>query len=164
MMTYHDILNELKKKIYRPVYLFHGEEAYFIDQLTQYIQEHVLTESEKAFNQTLLYGKDTSAETVINAARRYPMMASYQVVILKEAQNQNDLNNLYYYVEKPQHSTILVSVTNTNSWTKEQGCTKPFKKMRLNSSHQRSESTKYLNGSVNILPAAISVYTMIRQC
>ena len=107
-MTYHQILNDLKKKIYQPVYLFHGEEAFFIDQLTQYIQEHVLTESEKAFNQTILYGKDTSAETVINAARRYPMMASYQVVVLKEAQNQNDLNNLYHYVEKPQKSTILV--------------------------------------------------------
>ncbi|MCF8335241.1 MAG: DNA polymerase III subunit delta, partial [Bacteroidales bacterium] len=107
-MEYNQILDELRNKIYRPVYLFHGEEPYFIDQLTQFIQDHVLSESEKSFNLTLLYGKDTDPETVINTARRYPMMASHQVVILKEAQTLKNINNLHYYVEKPQQSTILV--------------------------------------------------------
>jgi len=107
-MEYNQILDELKNKIYRPVYLFHGEEPYFIDKLTKYIQDYVLPESEKSFNQTILYGKDTDAATVINAAKRYPMMASHQVVILKEAQTLKDISNLYYYVEKPQKSTILV--------------------------------------------------------
>jgi DNA polymerase-3 subunit delta len=107
-MEYNEILKELKKKIYRPIYLFHGEESYFIDKLTRFIQDNVLSESEKSFNLTIFYGKDTDAGTVINTARRYPMMASHQVVILKEAQTMKDLNELLYYVEKPQKSTILV--------------------------------------------------------
>ncbi len=108
IMEYNQILKELKNKIYRPVYLFHGEETYFIDKLTQFIQDHVLSESEKSFNLTIFYGKDTDAGTVINTARRYPMMASHQVVLLKEAQTMKDLNELHYYIEKPQKSTILV--------------------------------------------------------
>ncbi|MFP4620363.1 MAG: DNA polymerase III subunit delta [Bacteroidales bacterium] len=107
-MNYDQILDELKNNVYRPVCLFHGEEPYFIDKLTQFIQDHALAESEKSFNQTILFGKDTDAGTVINTARRYPMMASHQVVILKEAQTMKDINNLIYYVEKPQKSTILV--------------------------------------------------------
>ncbi|MBS3769899.1 MAG: DNA polymerase III subunit delta [Bacteroidales bacterium] len=107
-MEYNQILDELKNKIYRPVYLFHGEEPYFIDKLTQFIQDNVLSESEKSFNQTILYGKDTDAGTVINTAKRYPMMSSHQVVILKEAQTMKEINDLYYYLEKPQKSTILV--------------------------------------------------------
>lgn len=107
-MEYNQILEEIKKKIYRPVYLFHGEEPYFIDRLTQFIQDNVLPESEKSFNLTVLYGKDTDAETVTNTAKRYPMMASNQVVILKEAQYMKDIGNLQYYVEKPQKSTLLV--------------------------------------------------------
>ncbi|MGM0530176.1 MAG: DNA polymerase III subunit delta [Bacteroidota bacterium] len=107
-MEYNQILDELKNKIYRPVYLFHGEEPYFIDKLTEFIQDNVLSESEKSFNQTILFGKDTDAGTVINTAKRYPMMASHQVVILKEAQTMKDINELYYYLEKPQKSTILV--------------------------------------------------------
>ena len=107
-MEYNEILKELKNKVYRPIYFLQGEEAHFIDRITEYIQKNVLSEAEKSFNQTILYGKDTTIEEVINSARRYPMMANNQVVIVKEAQHLNDLKPLTYYLESPQKSTILV--------------------------------------------------------
>jgi DNA polymerase-3 subunit delta len=107
-MQFEDILQDLKKKIYKPIYFLMGEEPYFIDVITDYIAENVLEEAEKSFNQTVLYGKDTDIATVINTAKRFPMMANYQVVILKEAQVLNDIDDLVYYAEVPLSSTILV--------------------------------------------------------
>lgn len=108
MTTYEQIINNLKNKIYYPIYFLSGEEPYFIDQISDFIQGEVLTEEEKAFNLLVLYGKDTDVGTVINSAKRYPMMSNYQVVILKEAQNLKDIDNLVNYFEKPLKSTILV--------------------------------------------------------
>jgi len=105
---YNDIINELKKKIYKPVYFLQGEEPYFIDKITSYIQENVLTEAEKSFNQTILYGKDTTVEEVINTAKRFPMMANLQVVIVKEAQELKNINDLQHYIANPQKTTLLV--------------------------------------------------------
>ena len=85
-----------------------GEEDYYIDRIADYILEHVLTETEKEFNQTVLYGSDTDIATVINAAKRYPMMSKYQVLVVKEAQNLKNLEELSYYLKKPMPSTILV--------------------------------------------------------
>lgn len=85
-----------------------GDEGYFIDQITNYIAKNVLTEEEKGFNQTILYGKDVEAEDVIMAARRYPMMAQHQVIIVKEAQNIAKIDDLAIYAENPLSSTILV--------------------------------------------------------
>jgi DNA polymerase-3 subunit delta len=107
-MEYNEIVKELKNKVYRPVYFLQGEESYFIDKITDYIQNNVLSEAEKSFNQTILYGKDTSIEEIINTARRYPMMANNQVVIVREAQLVSDLKPLVHYLENPQKSTILV--------------------------------------------------------
>ena len=107
-MDFDNILADLKNKIYKPLYLFYGEEAYFIDELTTYIQKNVLIESEQAFNQTIVYGKDISVVDVIELARRYPMMSNYQVVIVKEAQNIKNFKDFETYVEKPVKSTILV--------------------------------------------------------
>jgi DNA polymerase-3 subunit delta len=107
-MTFEKILSELKNKKYHPVYFLAGEESYFIDQISDYIAENVLTEAEKSFNQVVLYGKDLDAAAVINAAKRFPMMANHQVVIIKEAQNIKNIDDLIYYVEKPLSSTILV--------------------------------------------------------
>lgn len=106
--TFEQILSDLKKKQYAPVYFLTGEEAYFIDMISDYIQENVLDEAEKTFNQTVLYGKDTDALTVMNAAKRFPMMSSHQVVIVKEAQELKDFETLQHYVEKPLKSTLLV--------------------------------------------------------
>lgn len=106
--AYAEVINELKKKIYKPIYFLTGDEAYYIDKITDYIADNVLEESEKAFNQTILYGKDVDVPAVINAARRFPMMSNYQVIIVKEAQNIKKLEDLEIYLKAPQKSTILV--------------------------------------------------------
>ncbi len=107
-MTFEQIMTELRKKQYRPVYFLMGEEPYFIDVVADYIAENVLPEQEKAFNQVVMYGKDTSVYSVLDAAKRFPMMSQHQVVIVKEAQNLKDIDKLQFYVEKPLKSTILV--------------------------------------------------------
>lgn len=92
-----------------PIYFLMGEEPYYIDGISDYIENHVLTEDEKSFNQMVLYGRDTSIDEIIGHAKRYPMMAEYQVVIVKEAQElSRTIENLLPYVENPQPSTILV--------------------------------------------------------
>jgi len=108
MMSFEQIISDLKNKIYKPIYFLSGEEPYFADIITKYIQDNALVESEKAFNLTVIYGKDTEISTVINSAKRYPMMANYQVVIVKEAQNIKDIDDLIHYASNPLKSTILV--------------------------------------------------------
>ncbi len=116
-MTAPEILKDLKNRKYKPLYLLHGEEPYFIDQVSNYIEHQLLPEAEKGFNQTVIYGKDTDIMTVLNAAKRYPMMADYQVVLVKEAQDmkwgrEDDdkkvINPFLNYLENPLPSTILV--------------------------------------------------------
>ncbi|MGQ8335865.1 DNA polymerase III subunit delta [Sunxiuqinia sp. A32] len=107
-MNYEDILANLRKKIYHPIYFLMGEESYFIDQITDYISKNVLTDAEKGFNQHVLYGKDTDIDTIITHARRFPMMANHQVIIVKEAQNIKKIEELEPYINAPLTSTILV--------------------------------------------------------
>ncbi len=107
-MTYKQILTDLKKKQYKPVYFLHGEESYFIDKIAKYIEDNVLSESEKAFNFSVYYGKELDSKTLIDAASRYPMMAPYQVIIVREAQAMRSLAKLKPYIEKPVATTLLV--------------------------------------------------------
>jgi len=107
-VTYEEIISDLKKRIFKPVYFLAGEEPYYIDLITEYIQEKVLPEDEKAFNQIILYGEDTNIASIIDTARRFPMMSSHQVLIIKEAQALKKLEELIIYLEKPLLSTILV--------------------------------------------------------
>lgn len=107
-LTADQIITSLKKKEYHPVYFLHGNESYFIDQVVQYVETMILSESERSFNQAILYGKETDHKTVVDNARRFPMMSSHQVVILKEAQEMKTLKELQGYIEKPLESTILV--------------------------------------------------------
>jgi DNA polymerase-3 subunit delta len=107
-VTYEEIISDLKKRIFKPVYFLAGEEPYYIDLLTEHIQEKVLTEDQKAFNQIILYGEDTNIAAIIDTARRFPMMSSHQVLIIKEAQALKKLEELIIYLEKPLLSTILV--------------------------------------------------------
>lgn len=107
-MSYEQIIGDLKNKVYKPVYFLWGEEAYYIDLLSSFIAGNVLSEAEQSFNQTTLYGKDSEAAQVSDLARRFPMMASHQVVVLKEAQDMKSFGELIHYVEKPQPSTLLV--------------------------------------------------------
>ena len=107
-MTFDQIMSELKKRQFRPIYFLMGEEPYYIDVISDYIAENALAEQDKAFNQVVMYGKDTQVGRVFDAASRFPMMSQYQVVILKEAQNLKEIDKLQYYMEKPLKSTILV--------------------------------------------------------
>jgi len=103
------IVNDIKQGNIKPVYFLMGEEPYYIDKLTDYIENNILTEDEKGFNQMVLYGKDVSIEDVIGNAKRYPMMADRQVVIVKEAQElSRTIEKLESYAENPQPTTVLV--------------------------------------------------------
>lgn len=106
--TYEEIISDLKKRIFKPVYFLAGDEPYYIDLITDFIAEKVLSESEKAFNQVVIYGEETNVNSIIEQARRFPMMASHQVVIIKEAQAVKKIEELSLYLEKPLLSTILV--------------------------------------------------------
>lgn len=106
--TYEGIIRELQAKQYRPVYYLMGDEAFYIDKIADYIIDNVLTDTEKEFNQTILYGADVDAATIINAAKRYPMMSEYQVIVVKEAQAVHNMEELVFYLQKPLKSTILV--------------------------------------------------------
>jgi DNA polymerase III subunit delta len=105
---FEEIMSDLKNRIYKPVYFLAGEEPYYIDQITEYIEENVLPDSEKAFNQMLLYGEDTTIQTVIETSRRFPMMSNHMVIVVKEAQTLKKIEDLAFYLEKPLISTILV--------------------------------------------------------
>ncbi len=107
-VTYEDIISDLRKRIFKPVYFLAGEETYYIDLIVDYIEEKVLPEDEKSFNQIIVYGDDTNIAAIIDTARRFPMMASHQVVIVKEAQTLKKIEDLVIYLEKPLSSTILV--------------------------------------------------------
>jgi DNA polymerase-3 subunit delta len=109
-LEYKDLLKSLKSKEYKPVYFLHGEESFFMDKIVEIIENQVLSDSEKSFNQTIFYGKDTESTAIVDTARRYPMMADRQVVVLKEAQDMKTLVNLQKYVERPTSSTILLIV------------------------------------------------------
>lgn len=103
------IVNDIKQGNIKPIYFFMGEEPYYIDKLTEYIENNILTEDEKGFNQMVLYGKDVTIEEVIANAKRYPMMAERQVVIVKEAQElSRTIEKLEGYAENPQPTTVLV--------------------------------------------------------
>ncbi len=106
--TYEEIVRDLQRRAYKPVYYLMGEEPYYIDRISDCIADTVLDENEKGFNQTIVYGADVDIATIIHAAKRYPMMSEYQVVIVKEAQQVKNMDELIYYVQKPLSSTILV--------------------------------------------------------
>jgi DNA polymerase-3 subunit delta len=107
-MTYQGIMQELEAGKYQPVYYLHGEESYYIDKICDYIAEHALQPEERDFNQTVFFGSDVTASQIVDAARRYPMMAERQVVIVKEAQNLKQTDALEKYMKQPLKSTVLV--------------------------------------------------------
>ncbi|MES2574821.1 MAG: DNA polymerase III subunit delta [Bacteroidota bacterium] len=103
------IVNDIKAGNIKPIYFLMGEEPYYIDKLSNYIEDKVLSEDEKGFNQTVLYGRDVSIDDIVSTAKRYPMMAERQVVIVKEAQDlSRTIDKIESYVENPMPSTVLV--------------------------------------------------------
>lgn len=123
---FEEIIKDLKNKVYHPVYFLQGDEPYYIDAVSNYIEEHVLNVMEKEFNQTVLYGRDADIMTTVSAARRFPMMSNYQVVIVKEAQdirwfsskskddegskdkNKEKEDPMMLYLQNPTSTTLLV--------------------------------------------------------
>ena len=103
-----EIVNEARNGVFRPVYLLMGDEPYYVDMVCDAILEHCIDESEKDFNQTVCYGADVNADSVITAARRYPMFAERQLVVVKEAQMMKGLEELAVYCQEPLESTVLV--------------------------------------------------------
>ena len=106
--TYEGIMQDLQAGKYLPVYYLMGDEPYYIDKISDYIAEHALQPEERDFNQTVMFGSDVNASQVVDAARRYPMMAERQVVIVKEAQNIKQTDALEKYFQNPMPSTVLV--------------------------------------------------------
>lgn len=103
------IVNDIKAGNIKPIYFLMGEEPYYIDKLSEYIEENVLAEEEKGFNQTVLYGRDVSVDDIVSTAKRYPMMADRQVVIVKEAQDlSRTIDKIESYVDNPMETTVLV--------------------------------------------------------
>ena len=108
-MTYEEVLKELKQKRFKSLYFLQGDEAYFIDKISNYIEKNVLSESEIDFNQTVVYGRDTNIQDIINMSKRYPMMSDYQVIIVKEAQDlSRSIEKLIDYLAQISPTTILV--------------------------------------------------------
>ena len=105
---FETIMRDLKARKFMPVYYLMGDEPYYIDQIADYIADHVLQPEERDFNQTILFGSDTTASQIADAARRYPMMSEFQVLIVKEAQNVKNTEALEKYFKAPLKSTILV--------------------------------------------------------
>ena len=106
--TYESIMSELKSGIYHPVYYLMGEEGYYTDKITDYIIENSLTEVERDFNLTIFYGLESDIDTIVTAAKRFPMMAERQVIVVREAQLLKNIDNLLFYLQNPQPTTVLL--------------------------------------------------------
>ncbi len=107
-MKYQEIIQQINKKIYHPVYFLMGEENYYIDKISDYISKKILKTEEKEFNHIILYGKDTDVSTIISEAKQFPFGSDYRIVIVKEAQDIKKIEGLDIYLENPLSSTILV--------------------------------------------------------
>ncbi len=107
-MTVEKILGDWKQKRFRPIYWLEGEEEYYIDELMNFAEHHILSEAEASFNLSIFYGKDAFWADIINACRKYPMFGDRQVVLLKEAQQMREIEKLEPYIENPLASTIFV--------------------------------------------------------
>lgn len=123
------ITKDIKSGNIKPIYFFMGEEPYYIDKLTEFIEDNVLQEHERDFNQTVIYGRDTSIEDIVSTAKRFPMMADRQVVIVKEAQElSRTIDKIDSYIENPQPTTVLVFAYKYKTLDKRKKITKTLAK------------------------------------
>ena len=126
------IIKDISGGNIKPIYFLMGEEPYYIDKLTEFIESNILSEDERAFNQQVLYGRDVSIEDVISAAKRYPMMADRQVIIVREAQElSRNIDKLESYVKNFQPTTVLVIAYKYKSLDKRKSMTKLIEKEGL---------------------------------
>ena len=123
------ITNDIKNGNIKPIYFLMGDEPYYIDKLTEFIENNILSEDEKGFNQMVIYGRDTTVEDIVSNAKRYPMMAERQVVIVREAQElSKSIDKLESYVENPQPTTVLVMAYKYKTLDKRKKMTKLLEK------------------------------------
>lgn len=146
---YKNIIEQLKKRDYKSIYFLCGGESYYIDQISDYAEESILTESEKGFNQTIIYGKDVTGSQLVGICKRYPMMGNYQLVIVKEAQLMKELDYLSNYIASPLSSTILIMCWKSEKYDKR---TKFFKSLLK---HEFYESVPIYD---NLVPDWIEKY------
>lgn len=144
-MSFEEIIKDIKAQKYKPIYFLNGEEAFFIDRITDLIEKTVLTEEEKAFNQTVMYGNDVNMTSVTDTARRFPMMSERQVVIVREAQNIKDFDNLLPYIEHYQTSTILLLAYKNKKADKRKNV---FKKLNASSNCIWFDSNKLYDNKI----------------
>ena len=123
------IVQDVRNGVFSPVYLLMGDEPYYVDMVCDAVLEHCLDESERDFNQTVCYGADVDADAVITAARRYPMFAERQLVVVKEAQMMKSLEELAVYCQHPLESTVLVIAMHGASADKRKSLYKTVSKM-----------------------------------
>lgn len=107
-MNFNNMLRDIRNRSFYPVYCLMGEEGFYIDVIAAFLEKHVLNDEEKEFNLSIFYGRDTDVPAITSTARRYPMMASHNVVIVREAQHLTGIDDLVPYLESPLKSTILV--------------------------------------------------------
>ncbi|MCX6271678.1 MAG: DNA polymerase III subunit delta, partial [Bacteroidetes bacterium] len=150
-MSYEKILKDIEKKIFSPVYFLTGDEPYFIDKLTDALEQGILDPAEREFNQSTIYGSDINVENLLVLAKRFPMFADYQVIIVKEAQEIKNIEELSKYIGKPVPSTILVLAYKHKKIDKRKG----FAKL-LDSKAVFFESKKLYD---NQIPEWITQYT-----
>jgi DNA polymerase-3 subunit delta len=145
VQTADSILSDIKKGTLYPIYFLSGDEGYFIDQIASYIEHNLLDEAEKGFNQVVLYGRDVTIEDIVSNAKRYPMMAERQVVIVKEAQDlSRTIEKLESYANNPQPTTVLVVCYKYKKLDGRKGLSKALKKNGL-----LFESKKLYENQVN---------------
>lgn len=123
------LIKDAREGVFKPVYLLMGDEPYYVDMVCDAVVEYCLDESERDFNQTICYGADVSADAVITAARRYPMFAERQLVVVKEAQMMKGLEELALYCQNPLESTVLVIAMHGASADKRKSLYKTVSKM-----------------------------------
>ena len=112
--TFEEICRSIQSRNFAPIYFLMGEEPFFIDKITDLLIERVLKDTEKDFNQLIFYGSDTDVATIINAAKRFPMMSDYQLIVVKEAQSLRNIESLSNYLKK----ILPASTPTTNRYTK----------------------------------------------
>lgn len=128
---FEDILHQIRNKVLHPVYFLMGEESFYIDVISDCLEDTVLSEEEKEFNLSILYGKETDIQDILHHAKRFPMIGSHQLVIVKEAQNIKDFDGLIPYIQKPLQSTILVICYKYKSYDRRKKFIKELEKTGL---------------------------------
>ncbi len=144
-MTFKEIQDSFKKKDFAPIYFLYGNEPFYIDQISNFIEHKILEEDQKSFNLTVLYGKEAKHLQVLDAARRFPLMAEKQVIVIKEAQEMKDLIKLESYIKKPMPSTVLAIVFKHKKFDKR---TKFAKALKANKSVIEFESKQLYENKV----------------